>query len=363
MTIESGNPPAGLIERQAELEAALKALIADRPLPLYRMMGYHMGWAETTGEARIATTPARVHGGLALVTSELLGGDYKATMPHACAVEYLYNHVLIHDDIRDGNSERDGRASVWWSWGPAQAINTGDGMHALARLALFGARNHGVSSDSIAEATRVLDEANLDTCEGQYRDITLQERLDVGVDEYLSMSESQTGALFACAVHLGALASGNATDEVITALDLFGRKLGATIRIADDCDLFWPAGERDETRQGRLVAKKKTLPVTYVIESGTPTERRQIGEIYMNRVIDPTSATALTEVLAAAGALEFSKGTIARLLDEAVSVLESARLPVGAIDGLREVARFLATPGGLASADLAMGESIITEEA
>jgi geranylgeranyl diphosphate synthase type I len=358
MTTMSGEPPVGLIERQDELEDALKSLVAERTLPLYRMMGYHMGWSETTGEARISAPPLRVHGALTLLACESLGGNFADALPHATSVEYLYNHILIHDDIRDGNSERDNRASVWWSWGPAQAINTGDGMHALARLALFEARNSGVTSEAVADAIRVLDEANLDTCEGQYRDITLQERLNVGVDEYLSMCESQTGALLAGAVQLGALASGasgesgDSADSVSKALNVFGRKLGTAIRVADDCDLFWPDGERDETRQGRLVAKKKSLPVAHVIAEGTPTDRRRIGEIYMERVIDPQAAKTLIEILDDAGARKFSTDTITRLLDEAESALTGANLPAEAVQKLTEAARYLATPDGLASADL-----------
>ena len=355
MTRRSGSPPAGLTRHQDELEAALKALVADRPLPLYRMMGYHMGWVETTGEERSAPTRLRVHGSLVLTVCRTLGGGYKDALPHASAVEYLYNHLLIHDDIRDGNSERDGMASVWWSWGPAQAINTGDGMHALARLALFEMRSDGVASASISDALRVLDEANLDTCEGQYRDITLQERLDVGVDEYLAMSESQTGALLACALRLGALAAGETGDAVAEGLNEFGRKLGAAIRVADDCDVFWPEGERDETQQGRLVAKKKTLPVAHTIESGSATDRRVVGEIYMKRVIDPASAETLTAVLDAAGSKEFSTSTISRLVGEAVSALEAAALPDATIEELNAAARYLATPSGLAAGGVAFG--------
>lgn len=356
MTTMSGEAPAGLTDRQDELEAVLKALVSERSLPLYRMMGYHMGWVETTGEPRISSPPLRVHGALTLMTCQALGGDYSNALPHASAVEYLFNHILIHDDIRDGNSERDGRASVWWSWGPAQAINTGDGMHALSRLALFEARNNGVSVDSVADAIKVLDEANLDTCEGQYRDITLQERLDVGVDEYLSMSESQTGALLSCAVQLGALASGQASDGLLQGLNQFGRKLGAAMRVADDCDVFWPAGQRDEARQGRLVAKKKTLPVAYVIETGSPTDRRRVGEIYMERVIDPSSAETLTKVLDESGSKDFSASTISRLLDEAVSALDSTQLPSNVVEQLTEAARYLATPDGTVTIGTTSGE-------
>ena len=87
--------------------------------------------------------------------------------------------------------------------------------------------------------------------------------------------------------------------------------------------------------------------MAYVVESGTPTDRRRVGEIYMERVIDPESVKTLTEVLDAAGSREFSTGTISRLLDEGISALEPANLPADAIAQLSETAKFLAKPEGL----------------
>ena len=45
--------------------------------------------------------------------------------------------LQIHDDVQSGSPQRAGRDTVWWKWGPAQAINAGDGMYAMARVALF----------------------------------------------------------------------------------------------------------------------------------------------------------------------------------------------------------------------------------
>jgi geranylgeranyl pyrophosphate synthase len=177
------------------------------------------------------------------------------------------------------------------------------------------------------------------------------------------MSESQTGALLACALQLGARAGGETGEAVAGGLNEFGRKLGAAIRVADDCDLFWPDGERDETRQGRLVAKKKTLPVAYVVESGSPTHRRRVGEIYMQRVIDPASIVSLTELLDAAEARKFSLTTISHLLDEAMSALEAAKLPPVAIELLSEAACFLAMPDGVVAPRAATGKSTTGGEA
>ncbi len=338
--------PGPLAEGAAELEAALKAEVAGRPLSLYRMMAYHMGWVEETGEERLSATPLRPRGALTLLACRALGGKTADALPHACAVEYLFNHTLIHDDIRDGNSERDGRASVWWVWGPAQAINTGDGMHALARLALFEPGSRGDSPEVIMQATRMLDEANLRTCEGQYRDITLQERLDVGTADYIAMAEAQSGALPACAARLGALATGRtaggAERELDEALGVFGARLGTAMRLADDYRVFWSEGGRDEARQGRLAAKKKMFPVAHVIEHGSPSDRRKVGQLYMQRLIDPDAAGELKSILESNNSGQHTLEAIDGLLEQGAEALAEGGLPAAAAEPLLEAARYLA---------------------
>ena len=98
---------------------------------------------------------------------------------------------MIHNDIEDGNTERAGRPSVWWNWGPAQAINAGDGMHAMARLALFGLSEKDVDPKRVASAIRALDEAAVKICEGEYADIANQERMSMTVASYLEMVDDR----------------------------------------------------------------------------------------------------------------------------------------------------------------------------
>ncbi|MFW6174717.1 MAG: polyprenyl synthetase family protein [Chloroflexota bacterium] len=330
----------------SELENALKSLVIDRPLPLYRMMAYQMGWVDQNGEEQPGVTaPERARAPLTMLVCRSMGGRDADALPYACAVEYLYNHFLVHDDVRDGNTERAGRGSVWWVWGPAQAINTGDGMHALARLALFEIGEGGKSPEELSLATQVLDDAGVRTCEGQYLDIAYQERLNLMVDEYLKMAEAQNGSLAGAACRLGALASGRRGDEALEAVASFGAKLGTAMRLGEDLRMFWPEGERDQVQQGRLISKKKTLPVAHVLERGSHADRRKVGEMYMGRVIDPEVASQLIATLEAAGSREFTECAADRLLEEALAALEPVGFTGDTLQEIEQTARYLTGRG------------------
>ena len=151
-----------------EFESALMKFVDSRDLPLYKMMAYHLGWVDQNGEPEIVTNQDRSHGHIVLATSKAAGGDNQGTMPYAVAVELLHNFILVHEDVQNANTERNNRASIWWSWGPAQAINAGDGIHAMARISIFEQRkSSGVSANPrlISMALETIDNTPLEDSE------------------------------------------------------------------------------------------------------------------------------------------------------------------------------------------------------
>ncbi len=340
MTSEIPGLPAAAI---SNLEAALKTATAGRELPLYRIMAYQLGLMDENGETLPgASAPPRLHGELAMASAQAAGGEFRAAVPCAVAVELISNFWQIHVDVEDGNTERAGRPSVWWTWGPAQAINAGDGMHALARLALFSLRGEGLALEDASLALRLLDEATLRLCEGEYLDITYQERLKVQADEYLTMAEARSGALFGCAAHMGA-SMARLTVERASLFGEFGTKLGLARQVALDIEAFWGKGQRDQTQQGRLIAKKKSLPLTHALSSADATTRRKLGDLYVQRVLDPEAIKAVAEMLDGCGSRRFAEDTLARLLADADAALTAAALDRRGTELLRALARRIAT--------------------
>ena len=98
---------------------------------VYEMVRYHLGLDGDDGPRGKRMRPLL---GLAGLSS--IAGDHRAALPGAAAVELGHNFSLVHDDIEDGDTERRHRPTLWALHGVPQAINTGDLIFSLSRVAL-----------------------------------------------------------------------------------------------------------------------------------------------------------------------------------------------------------------------------------
>ena len=325
-----------------QFESALQSFIDSRELPLYKMMAYHLGWLDQNGEPERSALQDRSHGHLVLAASKAAGGDNASAMPYAIAAELVHNFMLVHEDVQNANTERNDRPTIWWSWGPAQAINAGDGIHAMARISIFEQRNaDGPASDprQISMALETLDNATLAVCEGEYLDISFQERAAVSVEDILNVARKH-GALFGATARLGGIAAG-AEKSVLDALTRYGIAIGTARSLNIDLKALWPdaGSERDDVQRGRLQSKKKSLANAHAIETGTPKTRRRLGEIFMKRVLDPADIDVVTSILEETESKSFAENHVSALTEEAISALESTGFPAQHRTTLAEAAR------------------------
>ena len=186
-----------------QIEDEMRAVLAGHEgpaAPLYEMLAYHLGLDQPDGPRGKRMRPL-----LGLLVYRALTGDHTAALPGAAAVELGHNFSLVHDDIEDADAERRHRPTLWAIWGVPLAINAGDALFALSRLALYRALDAGPVSDRrMLELMRVYDETCLALCEGQFLDISFERRTDVTVDEYMEMIGRKTAALLAASLQAGA---------------------------------------------------------------------------------------------------------------------------------------------------------------
>ncbi len=321
-------------EAEDQLEDAIRTFFEGRELEIYQMMSWQLGHTDEPGTETIGPTERRLHGSLLLAVAQVLHGDYTAALKYAISVELMYNFALIHGDVQDGNTERLGRASVWWKWGPSQAINTGDGMHALARLSLFELCDVGESLERVSKALEIVDDAVLRRCEGEFLDVAFQERTSVSVSEYLDMVAMRVGSLYGASAELASIFDDDFGMERRLALRKYGENIGIVRQLSADWAAFFGGTERNPVEQGRVISKKKTLPVSYLFDSvKDPSVLRKAGEMYMQRVIDPSRISELTQLVVDAGAREFTVEQIESHLANAEAALSEAG--VGASDAAR----------------------------
>lgn len=305
MTLSSSIQPV-LLRHQAEIDAALRRTVmrvsnaATRaeiaPLqPFYGQIEYHLGWVNadfspSTGHSGKLLRPTllllayEAAGAWGLIGEAEEGISHSAylrrAMPAAVAIELTHNFTLIHDDIEDGDTERHHRSTLWKLWGIPQAINTGDGLFALSRLALWGLLDEGVESASVAYLGELLDHACLTIAEGQYLDISFEGHQDISVAMYVDMISRKTATLMSCAAEMGALL-GTRNQETIDRLRSFGHAIGIAFQVRDDLLGSWASTvELGKTPAGDIYRRKKSLPILHALEQASERDEQLLRNIY-----------------------------------------------------------------------------------
>lgn len=307
---------------EAEMRACLPAP-AGRLEPFYGMMAYHLGWKDTAFRPVAARTGKRLRPLLCLLATEAVGGAWETALPAAAAVELLHNFTLIHDDIEDRSPLRRGRPSVWSVWGIPQAINAGDGLFVLARMALFRLRERGLPPEIVLEAIGLLDGAILRICEGQYLDLAFEGDTGVTEEAYTGMIAAKTAALMEAAVHLGGLVGGGSASE-IAALRRYGTALGLAFQVQDDLLGVW--GKEEETGKpaaADLYSRKLGLPVVYALAHAPEPERAELARAYRGEApLDERVVQRLLEILESAGARGYAERVAEAYHSQALTALE-----------------------------------------
>lgn len=163
----------------------------------------------------------------------MCGGDWKAAVPFAAAVEMIHTYSLIHDDLpcMDDDDYRRGRLTNHKVYGEAVAVLAGDGLLTAAFSFLAKAP---YSAETRIKAVEVLSECagELGMVGGQVLDMQSEERRCTE-QEVLDIQSRKTGALIRAACLLGVLAGGG-TNEQLRAAGEFANHLGLAFQIRDD---------------------------------------------------------------------------------------------------------------------------------
>ena len=299
------------------MHAELRSAFDGRQGMLYDLLRYHLGWVDERGNpADGALTPLHHCGVLTMASADAVSGAHQDAATAAAAVELAYNFVLVHNDVQAGRIDQDNdRPSIWWVWGPSQAINAGDGLHALARAMLMRMCDTGAAAETVLAGLRALDRACLTLCEGQYMDLTYQDQLMVSEVDYMDMISRKSGALAGCSARLGALASG-APSGTADALELWGRKLGMARQVQEDISDLW-GRSGDGFTPANILNKKKSLPLIHALQNSDTASKRELGSIYMKRVLEPGDTPRIVAILEDAGSLEYSNAKMDELLRDA----------------------------------------------
>jgi geranylgeranyl diphosphate synthase, type I len=319
-----------IADTESEILRVIDQVQDERTGALYEMVRYHLGLDENGSRGK------RIRPLLGLLAYESLTGDHRGALPGAAAVELGHNFSLVHDDIEDRDTERRHRATLWTIYGIPQAINTGDTLFTLSRMALHRLSDLGFSDAKVLALMRLYDETCLALCEGQFMDIWSAEHDDrLSVDFYFDMIGRKTAALIAASVQAGALL---ATDDqrIVDSYRGFGWSLGIAFQLNDDLLGIWGDEQATGKEPSDLAKHKKTLPVIYALERAPEADRQRLREILAVPAPSEVEVADAREILERCGAREYTRSRARAERDEALMRLESAGVVRGeALERLR----------------------------
>jgi len=329
-----------LADVDAEMRAVRQQQAEVAPL-LWEMLDHHFGWGAGATGPRSGASGKRVRPLLMVLVAQAISGEYRHVLPAAAALEFLHNFTLIHDDVMDRSAERRHRPTVWALWGGDQAINAGDGLYALANLAVTSLLRAEVPGSKAVRAAQVLSQACLWTAEGQVLDMSFAGREQVTTAEYLTMIAHKTGALLEAATKIGALLSSD-DEPVIRAYAQFGRDLGLAFQVRDDYLGVW--GDEAATGKpatGDIREKKKSYPVLVAFERADAADQATLRRIYAQETLSDGDVTDVLGILERSGAIAETDRTASEYFERARAHLDATGVADPTQDKLRQLAAFL----------------------
>lgn len=308
-------------------------------LALLGLARYHLGWVDDGGQ------PASVEGKLLrprllLAACQAPGGDPEKAVPAAAAVELVHNFSLIHDDVEDEAPLRHHRPTVWYRWGTAQAINTGDALFAAAHLALLRLRQRGIGAGTVLRAARALDSACVRLCHGQFLDLEYESRPRVSVAQYQEMVRGKTAALMEACLYIGGLVGGG-DAVVLRHLRRMGQHLGLAFQIQDDVLDLW--GEEAVTGKtaSDMFRKKKTFPLVLALAGARGDARREIDGLLAQPVLGIADVKRMAYLLEGTGYRERSVQVADSYFRAALAEMDACGFSPGNSASLRQMVHLM----------------------
>ena len=232
---------------------------------------------------------------LTLACARLL--DYAGTRHHllAAAVEFIHTATLLHDDVVDGSGQRRGRRTANMIWGNAPSVLVGD--------FLFSRSFELMVEDGSLRVLKILSHASAVIAEGEVAQLSAQRRVETGEEQYLSIIDAKTAALFAAACRIAAVVA-ERDAGVEQALDAYGRYLGIAFQLVDDAidyasdEAVMGKDAGDDFRDGKV-----TLPVILAFARGDEGDRRFWRDAIEGRRVSDADLRHATQLLRTTGAL------------------------------------------------------------
>ena len=199
--------------------------VDHKSITLYESMKYSL----SAGGKRIRPV-------LLLATCDFCGGSIEEALPYACALEYIHNYSLIHDDLPaiDNDDYRRGRLTTHKVYGEAMGVLSGVSLLNYAYETMLRAFSMTEDSARVIRALQIMADRTgiYGMLGGQSVDVENDGKpIDKATLDYIY--EHKTSALLEASMMTGAVLAG-ADEEQTKLIGEAASAIGLAFQIQDD---------------------------------------------------------------------------------------------------------------------------------
>jgi len=231
----------------------------------------------------------------------------------AAALEYLHTASLLHDDVVDGSQLRRGKPTANRIFGNDTTVLTGDYLYANA-LYLFSIYGDIDMIKNVSQTVKKM-------AEGQLLELKKIANFDITLQEYYSILEGKTAALFGSCCYVGTALG---TDNEILKQKAFeyGLNIGMAFQIVDD--LLDYTGKEEKTGKSimnDLREGKITYPLIAVREKLSTEEKEFIKSVLLNKNPEVEDLIKVKNIVESYGGIEETKQKAKDFVNKAIESL------------------------------------------
>jgi octaprenyl-diphosphate synthase len=230
----------------------------------------------------------------------------------ASLIELLHTATLVHDDVVDDSNERRGFFSINALWKNKVAVLVGDFL--LSKGLLLS-----LDQDEF-QLLKIVSEATRKMSEGELLQIEKARKLDISEEIYFEIIRKKTASLIASCCASGTY-SVNATEETVQQMKLFGEKVGIAFQIKDDLFDYEFSNKTGKPNGIDIKEQKMTLPLIYLLNNSSWTEKRKIVNIVKNHNNNPDKVKYVIDKVNQSGGIEYTKEKMKFYHQEALNIL------------------------------------------
>ena len=213
-----------------------------------------------------------------------------------CSLYLFKSGLSIHEEIGAGTPNINNKDTLWWKWGPAQAINAGDCLYSMSRLMIL--EENKLNDQTKINLLQKFDLLSNNMFKGKFLELKNAEDYKINLSDVINTNTLREITVFEFIAELF-----NKTPKNLNLISMFKNigdlyvlknHLKGFNRLSDSLNI----NQTFSQLENEILNKKKIFPISYLFDEYKDSleHQKKLGTIYMKRMIEFEDMKYLNEL-------------------------------------------------------------------